>query len=109
MESSPSDEPDIERPLATQQNGDYADRIEDTFGQTNGDSDQKIDAYSDFSSSDYDENIPEDLSDSDSCLGMEVTYIFTCVLCSLDQFSWSMICDFPKIVLLSTVMEICIV
>lgn len=74
LESSPSDEPDIEKSSAAEQNGDFAERINDLFGQTNnGDSDQKIDADSDFWSSDYDENIPEELSDSDSCFGMEET------------------------------------
>lgn len=88
MESSPSDEPDIEKSSAAEQNGDFAERINDLFGQTNnGDSDQKIDADSDFWSSDYDENIPEELSDSDSCFGMEVTHIFTCYHDVFLQFS----------------------
>lgn len=84
MESSPSDGPDIEKPSAREQNGDFAERINDVFGHVkNADSDQKTDADSDFWSSDYEENIPEDLSDSDTCLGMEVTHIFTHVPCCL--------------------------
>ncbi|XP_021766180.1 DNA (cytosine-5)-methyltransferase DRM2-like [Chenopodium quinoa] len=66
LESSPSDALDIEKSSATEQNGDLSKT-------NNGHSDQKIDADSDFWSSDYDENIPDDLSDSDSCLGMEET------------------------------------
>ncbi|XP_057248503.1 DNA (cytosine-5)-methyltransferase DRM2 isoform X2 [Beta vulgaris subsp. vulgaris] len=74
LESSPSDGPDIEKPSAREQNGDFAERINDVFGHVkNADSDQKTDADSDFWSSDYEENIPEDLSDSDTCLGMEET------------------------------------
>lgn len=72
LESSTSDEPDVEKSSATEQNGDFTERTVEVFGQTNnGNSDQKIDEDSDFWSSDYDENTPEDLSDSDNCLGIE--------------------------------------
>ena len=84
MESSPSDEPDIEKPSVRRQNGVSDERLDDVNGQTNNtDSDQKLDLDSDYWSSDYEENFLEDFSDSDSDPGMEVLLIFTFDTCYL--------------------------
>ncbi|XP_057524243.1 DNA (cytosine-5)-methyltransferase DRM2-like isoform X2 [Amaranthus tricolor] len=73
LESSPSDEPDIEKPSVRRQNGVSDERLDDVNGQTNNtDSDQKLDLDSDYWSSDYEENFLEDFSDSDSDPGMEL-------------------------------------
>ncbi|XP_074296132.1 DNA (cytosine-5)-methyltransferase DRM2-like isoform X2 [Silene latifolia] len=73
LESSPSDEQIIENHPATHQNGDFTLREDDLLAQNlNTDSDQNFDVDSDDWSSDYNENILEDFSDSDSCPGIEV-------------------------------------
>lgn len=78
MESSPSDELDTEKPSAREQNGHFDERIDGIYAQTNNiDSDQKVGVDSDSLSSDYEENLLEDFSDSDSGPGIEVTLIYT--------------------------------
>ncbi|CAO2820595.1 unnamed protein product [Amaranthus hypochondriacus] len=73
LESPPSDDPDIEKPSVRGQNGVSDERLHGVNGQTNNtDSDHKLDLDSDYWSSDYEENILEDFSDSDSDPGMEL-------------------------------------
>ena len=68
--------------MGSEPNGDLAQRSNELFDQNiDAESDQKNDDDSDFWSSDYDENTPEDFSDSDNCNGIEVTDIPT-LLCS---------------------------
>lgn len=72
LESSPSDEQNVENPLGMEANGDLAQRTEELFDQNiDAESDQKNDDDSDFWFSDYDEITPEDFSDSDNCNGIE--------------------------------------
>ncbi|XP_057521723.1 DNA (cytosine-5)-methyltransferase DRM2-like [Amaranthus tricolor] len=74
LESSPSDELDTEKPSAREQNGHFDERIDGIYAQTNNiDSDQKVGVDSDSLSSDYEENLLEDFSDSDSGPGIEET------------------------------------
>ncbi|XP_074276349.1 DNA (cytosine-5)-methyltransferase DRM2-like [Silene latifolia] len=72
LENSASNEQIIENHSETQQNWDFAARVNDGLSQNlDANSDQKFDVDSDDWSSDYNENIAEDLSDSDSCPGIE--------------------------------------
>lgn len=79
LESSPSDKqnaenlPENEHP-ENERNGDSPRGIDAVLDQ-NIDTDfcRKTDVDSDFWSSDYDENIADDFSDSDSCTGIEET------------------------------------
>lgn len=80
LESSPSDEQNGENPLGSETNGDPAERTDALFDQNqniDAESDQKIDDDEDddddddFWSSDYEENVPEDSSDSENCNGIE--------------------------------------
>ncbi|KAJ8442691.1 hypothetical protein Cgig2_001784 [Carnegiea gigantea] len=72
LESSPSDEQNVENPLGIEANGDLAQRTEELFDQNiDAESDLKNDDDSDFWSSGYDEITPEDFSDSDNCNGIE--------------------------------------
>ncbi|KAH9604347.1 hypothetical protein KSS87_012672 [Heliosperma pusillum] len=72
LESSPSDEQIIGNHPATQQNEDFSLREDDLLTQNlKADSDQNFDVDSDDWSSDYNENILEDFSDSDSCPEIE--------------------------------------
>ncbi|KAK9684041.1 hypothetical protein RND81_10G182300 [Saponaria officinalis] len=74
LESSPQI---IENHPETQQNGDVAAKVDDVLVQNqDADSDLKSDVDSDCWSSDYDENICEDFSDSDSCPGTEDSFPF---------------------------------
>ncbi|KAL9227117.1 hypothetical protein vseg_002850 [Gypsophila vaccaria] len=65
LESSPSDEQIIENHPEAQQDGDFVTTVDD--------SDVKCEVDSDYwsSDSDYNENIRDELSDSDSCPGIE--------------------------------------